>query len=190
MDATATSRVGRFIQTYHNFLSTFVIGAAGLIATSIWQFKQSDIARHQAESQQAIAEAQAANQWRIERAEILGKNLQVLAARGAASADDRYGVLLSLTRGEILDPELAVSYSLELGNDNPAYMKSVLASTADKDYDQLAHAFSITCAQRYGLARQVDLCKGDASGPRSDAIAELVADDTGTWAVTPPTEGE
>ena len=49
-------RVGKFIQTYHGFLSSFVIGAAGLIATSIWQFKQSEIARRQAESQQKVAE--------------------------------------------------------------------------------------------------------------------------------------
>src|SRR5262249_26628671 len=179
------SRIGKFIQNYNNFLSTFVIGAAGLIATSIWQHKQSEIARGQAESQQAIAETQAENQWRIKRAEILGQNLQVLASRGAASAEDRYGVLLSLTRVELLDPELAVAYSLELGEDNPEYMKSVLASTADKDYEQLAHAYTLTCAERYGLTRQVDLCKGDAKGPRSQAIAELVGDETEAWAVSP-----
>jgi hypothetical protein len=185
MDTPETpSRIGRFIQTYHSFLSTFVIGAAGLIATSIWQFKQSEIARRQAESQQAIAQAQAENQWRIERAEILAKNLQVLGSRGPTSADQRYGVLLSLTRGAILDPELAVSYALELGKDNPDYMKSVLASTTDKDYDQLAHAVTVTCEQRYGLTRQVDICKGDDSGPRSLAIAEVVGDDTEAWAVT------
>src|SRR5262249_49476816 len=39
------SRAGKFIKNYHSFLSTFVIGAAGLIATSIWQYKQSEIAR-------------------------------------------------------------------------------------------------------------------------------------------------
>jgi hypothetical protein len=178
------SRIGRFIQSYHTFLSTFVIGAAGLIATSIWQYKQSEIARRQAESQQAIAKTQAENQWRIERAEILSKNLQVLASRGGATADQRYGVLLSLTRGEILDPELAVSYALELGKDNPEYMKSVLSSTTDKDYLQLAHAFTITCEQRYGLARHVDLCKNDEIGPRSDAIAQLISDDAIVWATS------
>lgn len=182
----APSRVGKFIQTYHTFLSTFVIGAAGLIATSIWQYKQSEIARHQADSQQAIAKTQAENQWRIERAEILSKNLQVLAARGGQSVDQRYGVLLSLTRGEILDPELAVSYALELGKDNPEYMKSVLASTAEKDYVQLAHSFSPTCDQRYGLSRQVDMCKIDEVGPRSDAIAHVVSDEAEAWATSPP----
>src|SRR5499427_6703104 len=172
-----TSRVGKFIQTYHTFLSTFVIGAAGLIATSIWQYKQSEIARRQAESQEAMAHTQAENQWRIERAEILSKNLQVLASRGGGSADQRYGVLLSLTRGEVLDPELAVSYALELGKDNPEYMKSVLSTTLDKDYTQLGHAFNITCEQKYGLARQVDVCKNDELAPRSDAIARLISDD-------------
>ena len=171
------SRLGKFIQSYHSFLSTFVIGAAGLIATSIWQYKQSEIAKRQAMSAEAMAKTQAENQWRIERAEILSKNLQVLASRGGTSADQRYGVLLSLTRGEILDPELAVSYALELGKDNPEYMKSVLASTLDKDYGQLGHAFAITCEQRYGVARLVDLCKNDEFGPRSDAIAHLVSDD-------------
>jgi hypothetical protein len=185
----AQTRVGKFIQTYHTFLSTFVIGAAGLIATSIWQYKQSEIARRQADSQQQIAKTQADNQWRIERAEILSKNLQVLAAHGIGNADQRYGVLLSLTRGAILDPELAVSYALELGKDNAEYMKSVLASTADKDYLQLAHAFATTCEQRYGLARQVDQCKGDDLGRRSDAIAHLVSEDAETWAVTGAVEG-
>jgi hypothetical protein len=182
--ADQQSRLGKFIQTYHTFLSTFVIGAAGLIATSIWQYKQSEIARRQAESEQQIAKTNAENQWRIERAEILSKNLQVLAQRGGNSADQRYGVLLSLTRGEILDPELAVSYALELGKDNPEYMKSVLSSTADKDYVQLTHAFTITCEERYGLARAIDLCKADEAGPRSNAIAQLVSDDAVAWAVS------
>ena len=180
------SRVGRFIQSYHTFLSTFVIGAAGLIATSIWQYRQSEMSRHQAESQLQIAKTQADNQWRIERAEILSKNLQVLAARGEASVDQRYGVLLSLTRGDLLDPELGVSYALELGRDNPEYMKSVLASTPNKDYVQLAHAFTPTCEQRYGLARQVDLCKGDAMAGRSDAIARLVSEEAEAWVLAPP----
>src|SRR5690348_7957494 len=95
------SRIGRFITKYHTFLSSFVIGAAGLIATSIWQYRQSETARRQAESQQRVAETQAANQWRIERAEILAKNLQVLASQGPGSVEQRYGVLLSLARGDI-----------------------------------------------------------------------------------------
>ena len=47
---------------------------------------------------------------------------------GSNSADQRYGVLLSLTRADIIDPELAVSYALELGKDNADYMLSVLAN--------------------------------------------------------------
>src|SRR5215470_755657 len=156
------SRVGKFIQSYHTFLSTFVIGAAGLIATSIWQYKQSEIARRQAESAETMASTQAENQWKIERAEILSKNLQVLASQGANTVDSRYGVLLSLTRGNILDPELAVSYALELGKDNADYMRSVLANIVDKSYQRLAFAFEPTCQQRFGVSRDVPLCKTDA----------------------------
>lgn len=170
-------RLGGFIQKYHTFMSTFVIGAAGLIATSIWQYRQSEIARHQAESQQTIAATQADNSWRIERAEILSKNLSVLSASGENNVEQRYGVLLSLTRGNILDPELAVSYALELGKDNPDYMKSVLANTSDKSYARLASAFELTCTQKYGLARDVPLCKNDKLAERSAAISELISDE-------------
>ncbi|HEX4351372.1 MAG TPA: hypothetical protein VHZ95_00635 [Polyangiales bacterium] len=176
--AQPPSRLGRFIQTYHSFLSTFVIGAAGLIATSIWQYKQSEISSRQADSQQQIAKTQAENSWRIERAEILSKNLEVLASTGEATVEQRYGVLLSLTRGNILDPELAVSYALELGKDNADYMESVLANTVGKSYARLASAFELTCEQRYGIARDVQICKADAHPARSDAIADLFADET------------
>src|SRR5262249_52175786 len=165
------SRLGKFIQNYHTFMSTFVIGAAGPIATSLWEFKQSEIARHQAESQQAIAKTQAENQWRIERAEILSKNLQVLASRGGSTADQRYGVLLSLTRGDILDPELAVSYALELGKDNPDYMRSVLASAGHKGYLRLAHAFVLTCLQRSGGSENVEVCNADKWADPTQAVS-------------------
>lgn len=171
------TRLGKFIQTYSAFLSSFVIGVAGLIATSIWQYRQSVIAAKQADSQQKVAETQAANSWRIERAEILSKNLQILSQRGAGTLEQRYGVLLSLTRGNIIDPELAVSYALELGKENTEYMKSVLASTVDKSYAMLAHAFELTCVQRFGITREVDLCRGDRDADRSDAIAQLVSDE-------------
>src|SRR5215475_12479137 len=100
------SKFGQFIQKYHTFLSSTVIGVAGLIATSIWQYLQSEVAQRQSESQQRVAQTQAENQWRIERAEILSKNLQVLSAQ-TGNVEQRYGVLLSLARGNILDPELA-----------------------------------------------------------------------------------
>jgi hypothetical protein len=173
----STTRVGRFIQTYSSFLSSFVIGVAGLCATSLWQWRQSEIARRQAESQTQLATIKSENDWRIARAEILAKNLGVLSSRGAESADQRYGVLLSLTRGAILDPELAVSYALELGKDNPAYMRSVLASTSAKNYVQLLHAFQLTCVQRFGVARDTPACKADAQAQRSAEIAQLVADE-------------
>ncbi|MEO6953614.1 MAG: hypothetical protein ABI321_17565 [Polyangia bacterium] len=171
------SKIERFITKYSAFLGSFVIGVAGLVATSIWQWRQSEIAQKQSASQQKLAEIKADNDWRIERAEILSKNLSVLSSHGAASAEQRYGVLLSLTRGNILDPELAVSYALELGKDNPGYMRSVLASTDNKDYTQLLHAFALTCIQHYGVAKDVDACKNDAASERSDQISQLVMDE-------------
>jgi hypothetical protein len=172
------SRLGKFIQTYHSFLSSFVIGAAGLIATSIWQYRQSDIAAHQAEAQQRIAATQAENSWRIERAEILAKNLQTLSSSGGDNVEQRYGVLLSLTRGNILDAELAISYALELGKDSPDYMKSVLASTAEKSYERLSNAFELTCEQRFDVDLDVPLCNHDKQAERSRALAELIGDET------------
>jgi hypothetical protein len=175
--AKDASKIGRFIIKYHSFLSSFVIGAAGLIATSIWQYRQSEIAKHQAESQQRVAETQAENSWKIERAEILAKNLQTLAAQGPGNVEQRYGVLLSLARGNILDPELATSYALELGKDNPEYMRSVLANTEGKDYWRLAHAFQLTCEQKYGVTKNVDACAADKLAGRSQAIADLIDDE-------------
>jgi hypothetical protein len=172
-----SSKFGRFIQTYSAFLSSFVIGVAGLIATSIWQYRQSQIAVEQAHSEQAAARSKADSDWRIARAEILGKNLNVLSAQGAGTADQRFGVLLSLTRGNIIDPELAVSYALELGRDNANYMRSVLASTNDKNYGQLSQAFKLTCLQRFGVERAAEICKDDKLSDRSDAIAQLFEDE-------------
>jgi len=168
------SRMGRFIQTYSSFLSSFVIGVAGLVATSIWQYRQSQNAIKQAESEQKIATTKAENEWRIARAEILAKNLNVLSTQGPGTADQRFGVLLSLTRGAILDPELAVSYALELGKDNVQYMRDVLAATERKNYQQLAQAFALTCLQRYGVRRDADVCRDDKLADRSDAIAAVI----------------
>jgi hypothetical protein len=173
------SKLGQFIQTYHGFLSSFVIGVAGLVATSIWQFRQSQTAARQAASEQTIAKTKADNDWRIARAEILAKNLGVLSSQSADTADQRFGVLLSLTRGSILDPELAVSYALELGKVNPDYMRSVLGSTAEKNYMQLEHAFLLTCLQRFGVERAAEICKNDRFADRSDGIAQLLEDELG-----------
>ncbi len=172
-----TLRLGQFIEKYSSFLSSFVIGLAGLIATSIWQYRQSENARVEAETQRKLAAEKAANDWRIARAEILAKNLDVLSTQGPGAADRKFGVLLSLTRGNILDPELAVSYALELGKENSYYMRSVLASTPDKNYVQLAQAFALTCLQRFGVERDVELCRDDKLAERSDAIAGLIEDD-------------
>src|SRR5215831_19685066 len=184
-----TTKLGRFIQTYHGFLSSFVIGVAGLIATSIWQYRQSQVAAEQGQSEQQIAKTKAENDWRIARAEILSKNLNVLSTQGPASADQRFGVLLSLTRGAIIDPELAVSYALELGKDNPSYMRAVLEATAQKNYNQLAQGFKLTCLQRFGVAKAAEICKDDALADRSDAIAEVIQDELeATTAVNAPPE--
>jgi hypothetical protein len=172
------SKMGRFIQTYSSFLSSFVIGVAGLVATSIWQYRQSQTAAESGRSEQAIARTKADNDWRIARAEILSKNLNVLSAQGSNTADQKFGVLLSLTRGSIIDPELAVSYALELGKDNAGYMRAVLASTSNKNYMQLAQAFKLTCLQRFGVQRAAEICKDDKLADRSDAIATLFQDET------------
>jgi hypothetical protein len=171
------SRLAKFIQEYHGALSTLFLGLAGLVATSIWQYRQSVTAAAQAKSEQAIARTKADNDWRIARAEILSKNLNVLSTTGPQSADQRFGVLLSLTRGAILDPELAVSYALELGKDNPSYMRAVLEATAEKNYSQLAQAFKMTCMQRFGVEKAADICKDDALAERSDAIAQVFQDE-------------
>jgi len=172
-----SARLGRFIQSYHSFLSSFILGLAGLLATSIWQYRQSQTTASQAASEQAIARTKAENDWRIARAEILSKNLNVLSTQGPGSADQRFGVLLSLTRGAIIDPELAVSYALELGKDNPSYMRAVLEATADKNYEQLAQGFRMTCLQRYGVEKAAEICKDDALSARSDAIAQVLQDE-------------
>lgn len=169
--------MGRFIQTYSGFLSSFVIGVAGLVATSIWQYRQSQTAAENGRSEQAIAKTKAENDWRIARAEILSKNLNVLSAQDGATADQRFGVLLSLTRGNIIDPELAVSYALELGKHNSDYMRAVLASTGNKNYMQLLHAFKLTCLQRFGVERAAEICNDDTLSDRSDAIAQVVEDE-------------
>ncbi len=184
------SRLGHFITTYSSFLSSFVIGVAGLVATSIWQYRQSQTAVRQAASEQAIARTKADNDWRIARAEILAKNLNVLASQAPDTADQRFGVLLSLTRGSILDPELAVSYALELGKVNSDYMRTVLSSTSEKNYIQLEHAFLLTCLQRFGVERDAPICKNDRLADRSDGIAQLIQDELGAaGAIGKPAQG-
>jgi hypothetical protein len=172
------------------FFSSVIIGGAGLIATSLYQCNQAKLAQRQAESQQKIATEQAINNWRIERAKILSQNLQTLTARGGDNAEQRYGVLLSLSRGNILDPDLAVTYALELGKDNPEYMASVLANIEQKDahhYRRLASAYLPTCNQRYGVSVVgLPICKDDRYAERSRAIAEVVADDAEPQLAEPP----
>ena len=63
----------------------------------------------------------------------LADNLRTLTQRGGDTAEQRYGVLLSLSRGNILDPDVSMSYALELGRDNPEYMRSVLTNIEHKE---------------------------------------------------------
>ena len=85
-------------------------------------------------------------------------------------------MLLSLARGNLLDPELAVSYALELGKDNAEYMQSVLATVPEKDYARLARAFTVSCQERFGMSPAVEMCN-DKLAKRSAALATLIADD-------------
>ena len=182
-----TSRLGRFLTKYATLVSSTVLGIAGLAATSIWQFRQSATAQQQAESQAHIAEMQAQNNWKIERADVLSKNIGTLAASGPDTVEQRYGVLLSLARGNLLDPELAVSYALELGKDNAEYMQSVLATVPEKDYPRLARAFTVSCLERFGTSPPIEMCT-DKLAKRSEAIAQLIAED-GDTALTGMTPG-
>ncbi len=127
-----------------------------------------------------IAREQADNSWRIERAKILSENLKTLTARGGDTVEQRYGVLLSLLRGSILEPDVAVSYALELGRDNPDYMRSVLTNIDRKDeqyYRRLETAYVLTCEQRYGVSsQQVAQCSSDKWTERSAALASTLLD--------------
>jgi len=89
-------------------------------------------------------------------------------------------VLLSLLRGSILEPDVAVSYALELGRDNPEYMRSVLTNIDRKDeqyYRRLEAAYVVTCEQRYGVSSQaVTQCATDKMAERSAALALTMMD--------------
>ncbi len=177
--APPESKLGGFLQRYATLLSSTVLGIAGLAATSIWQCRQSSVSEQQARAQQQVAATQADNSWKIERADILSKNIAVLSAAGPETAEQRYGVLLSLTRGNLLDPELAESYALELGKDNAENMASVLGNVPDKDYARLARAYTVSCKDRYGISPAIEGCTNKLE-ERSKAIAQLVSDETDT----------
>jgi hypothetical protein len=173
--------IGKFISTNSSFFSSFVIGLAGILATSTYQCNQNKLAERQADLQARMAREQADNTWKVERAKILSQNLQTLTARGGDTVEQRYGVLLSLSRGQILDPDVSMSYALELGRDNPEYMRSVLTNIDHKDeayYRRLLAAYWVTCTNRYGIrAPGVEACKQDVLDPRSNALEQVVADD-------------
>ena len=171
----ARDRLGRFIAANPTIISSLFLGVAGLVATSIWQYRQSETTAKQAAAQQEAAETAAANSWKIERTDILGKNVSVLASTDPATADQRYGVLLSLVRADIIDPELAVSYALELGRDNADSMVSVLSAVPHVDWARLARAYVLSCDERYGTSPGIDACS-DKLAARSSALGALVSE--------------
>jgi len=124
-----TSKLGRFIMRYHTFLSSFVIGVAGLIATSIWQFRQSETTR----TRPGAAEGR--RDRRGEQLEITRAEYPVEELGCSRRPARRQRAVAALRRAAVADPrrdhrsELAVSYALELGKDSADDMTSVLANT-------------------------------------------------------------
>ncbi len=189
----APRTLSKIIQENTQFFSSVVIGGAGLIATSIYQCNQSNLAQSQARWQQKRDEEKSNNDWRIERAKILAQNLATLTTRGSDTAEQRYGVLLSLTRSKIIERDLAVSYALELGKDSAEDMRSVLNNIDGKDvhyYKRLAEAYTLTCKQRYGIGvPSMEICRKDKLEKFSQGIAWSVSDDldgTGEQTSSPP----
>jgi hypothetical protein len=171
-----THKLGAFIEKYSTFLSSFVLGLAGLVGTALYQSQQTKIAQKQADAQIAVSQNQAITQWKIARAEILSKNLQVLIDKKPETIDQRYGVLLSLTREDVLDPELAMSYAFDLANAD--YIKSVILNITTKNWAQIFNNFRLTCDLRYGVSREVKLCTAlDKYSARAQAMGDVVSEE-------------
>jgi hypothetical protein len=169
-------KLGHFIEKYSTFLSTFVLGVAGLAATALYQGQNTKIEQRKAEAQIAAAQSDADTKWKIARAEILSKNLQVLLDKKPETADTRYGVLLSLTREDVLDPELAMSYAFDL--DNAEYITSVILSIQHKSWAQIFHNFNLTCELRFGIRKNAPICKElDRYDARSEAMTDVVSEE-------------
>jgi hypothetical protein len=168
-----------FVEKYSTFLSSFVLGLAGLIGTGLYQHEQTKISNEQAKASIEVSKNKAETDWKIARAEILSKNLQVLLTKGEDTVDQRFGVLLSLTREDIMDPELAMSYAFDLNNAD--YIKSVILNIQRKNYAQIFNNFRLTCDLRYGVWRDTQLCK-DADKKyeaRARAIPDVVSEELG-----------
>ena len=57
-------------------------------------------------------------------------------------------------------------------------MRTVLEATGQQELPAARAGFQADlCAQRFGVARATDICKDDALAERSDAIAQVVADE-------------
>jgi len=169
-------KLGQFIEKYSTFLSSFILGLAGLIATALYQNQNTKIAQKQAEAQIAISQNDAETKWKIARAEILGKNLNLLLDKNPDTTDQRYGVLLSLTREDVLDPELAMSYAFDLNN--AEYITSVILNIQHKSWAQIFHNFNLTCELRFGIRKNTPICKAlDKYDARSEAMTDVVSEE-------------
>ena len=185
-----SAKFGRFIQTYHGFLSSFIIGVAGLVATSIWQYRQSQIAAQQAASEQAIARTKAENDWRIARAEILSKNLNVLSTQGP-------GAPISGSACCCRSPAARSSIPSWRSRTRSSSARTTRAtcgrcwSTGRQELRAAGAGVPLTCLQRYGVEKAAEICKDDALSERSDAIAQLVQDEMEATAAAgaPPGRG-
>src|SRR5437879_2173324 len=105
---TLSTKMGVFIEKYTIFLSSFVLGVAGLVGTCMHQSNQTKIETEKAQAEIHVSNIESDVKWQIARAEILSKHLQTLLDKKPETIDQRYGVLLSLTRGDVIDPELAI----------------------------------------------------------------------------------
>ena len=162
---------------------------AGLIATSIWQYRQSQTAAEQARSEQAIARTKADNDWRIARAEILSKNLNVLSTQGPQTR--RPALRRAAVADARGDPRSRAGGVVRAGagqGQRRATCARCWRRPAQKNYSQLAQAFKLTCLQRFGVEKAAEICKDDALAERSDAIAQVFQDEleAATAASQPP----
>ena len=177
----ARSKLGRFIQAYSSFLSSFVIGVAGLCATSLWQWRQSEIARRQAESQQQLAVIKSDNDWRIARAIFVADDDRVAERYGKRDAASPYRfywqqlrVKLTISRRHIVFKTHEAQPDAEL-TDDYVVDRLVIAGTVNKvvdgilalreqvgDFGELVYAGMDWVDPKLELPVRMEMTKGNA----------------------------
>jgi len=166
---------GDSFQNYSGFSPASSSDVAGLVATSIWQFARPRTLSASRPVSKHRAHQRPTNDWRIARAEILGKNLSVLRSRGRQTADQRFGVLLSAAPGEIHPrPELAVFLRAGIGPRQSDYMVCTGWDRPTKNYTQLEQAFGPDLHAAARGEKRAEVCKDDQLADRSEGIAQLV----------------